>query len=140
MQGNPRNSQDGEDRKKSAHVVLDVRDQTQFGLCSLSGSLNIPWTLLQGIKEPHESSILNENDLPALNATKSMQHSLFSLRDDLDDDASVYTICRYGNDSQLAVQKLKELGFDRGGQRRIVDIKDGFKAWKREVDLAWPDY
>jgi adenylyltransferase and sulfurtransferase len=56
--------------------------------------------------------------------------------------ATVYAICRFGNDSQLAVKVLKELGFEneRERGRRIVDVKGGFKAWREEVDATWPDY
>ena len=45
-----------------------------------------------------------------------------------------------GNDSQLAVQKLKELGLDQDGKRFIGDLRGGLKAWKAEVDPEWPDY
>ena len=141
IQGDPRNRQDGDERQKSTYHLLDVRDETQFGLCSLPKSQNIPWTTLKGVKEPYRSNVaINGNSSLVMSTTESKVDPLFSLRNELIDDIPIYTICRYGNDSQLAVQKLKELGFDRDGQRRIADIKDGFRAWKQGVDLAWPDY
>jgi adenylyltransferase/sulfurtransferase len=55
-------------------------------------------------------------------------------------DRPIYTVCRLGNDSQVAVKKLKELGADGGGKRVVGDIKGGFRAWREEVDPEWPDY
>lgn len=49
-------------------------------------------------------------------------------------------VCRLGNDSQIAVRKLKELGLDRGGERFIGDIRGGFRAWREEVDPDLPEY
>lgn len=50
----------------------------------------------------------------------------------------IYVVCRRGLDSQEAVEKLREMGFDAGGKRRIVDIIGGMKAWKEEVDPSFP--
>ena len=46
-------------------------------------------------------------------------------------------MCRLGNDSQIAVKRLKELGL---GDRFIGDIRGGLRAWKRDVDPTWPEY
>jgi adenylyltransferase/sulfurtransferase len=36
------------------------------------------------------------------------------------------------------VEKLKDLGVDNGGTRKIIDIMGGMKAWKEEVDPTFP--
>lgn len=104
------------------HVLIDVRDEPQYGICSLPDSINIPWEGLQSLEEPDSDSDI-----------------LSKLRD-LPEDWKIYTICRLGNDSQFAVQKLRQLGYDLGGRRWIGDVAGGFKAWKTDVDPRWPEY
>ena len=121
------------------YVLLDVRDKTQYGLCSLEGSVNVPWMSIQRMNGPAQAAVLNgqsTNEGPLTND----ENPLSVLGRAIDRREDIYTICRFGNDSQLAVQKLKELGFDAGGRRRIRDIKGGFKAWKQEADTNWPEY
>ena len=50
----------------------------------------------------------------------------------------IFVVCRRGLDSQEAVEKLKEMGLDKGGKRKIMDIIGGMKAWKQEVDPGFP--
>lgn len=109
---------------ESSLVIIDVRDEAQFSICSLSGSLNIPWTNLRSFK-----------------TTDDDQDMLLELKSRLRKDqfSNIYTICRLGNDSQLAIQKLKELGICQY-PTRIRDIIGGFKSWKQDVDKDWPDY
>jgi adenylyltransferase/sulfurtransferase len=45
-----------------------------------------------------------------------------------------------GNDSQISVKKMKELGLDHGGQRWVGDIKGGLRAWREIVDTEFPEY
>jgi len=44
-------------------------------------------------------------------------------------------ICRYGNDSQLAVQYLRQ--YLKGD---IRDIMGGLNAWSKEIDHSFPIY
>jgi adenylyltransferase and sulfurtransferase len=122
-------------------LVLDVRDETQFGICSLPDSVNVPIAAIQGMlgeRLPNGRGAGVGHDAgggsvaAVLPPAVSRYHPL----------ATVYAICRFGNDSQLAVKVLKELGFEneRERGRRIVDVKGGFKAWREEVDATWPDY
>ena len=114
-------------------LILDVRDATQFGICHLENSINIPYTLI-------ESASSDDNRKESMDEYhKNELRTLESLRIQAPDKA-LHVICRYGNDSQLAVRRLKELGLDNDGKRWIGDIRGGLHAWKQEVDPSWPEY
>ena len=59
----------------------------------------------------------------------------------------VYVVCHHGNDSQLAVQLLKEQlpgaiaasGGD-GGDVEVKDIAGGLAEWAEAVDCSFPKY
>lgn len=106
--------------EKKEHLLVDVREKVQFDICSLEGSINVPFSTLQG-KGVGEGRVewIPEN---------------------FPDDAPIYVVCRLGNDSQVVTRKLKEAGFDKDGKRYIGDIKGGLKAWKEQVDVSWPEY
>ena len=116
-------------------LILDVRDATQFGICHLESSINIPFTLIEsasGSSDEVANDPTDEHQRGELRALESLRTQA--------QDSPLHIVCRYGNDSQLAVRKLKELGFDNGGSRWIGDIKGGLHAWKQEVDPSWPEY
>jgi adenylyltransferase/sulfurtransferase len=96
------------------HILVDVREKVQFDICSLDGSINIPFSTIQGSKPLDEQS------------------------EWLNGEMDIYVVCRLGNDSQIIARKLKDDGFAEG--RYIGDIKGGLKAWKNEVDENWPEY
>nr|GFD60647.1 adenylyltransferase and sulfurtransferase MOCS3 [Tanacetum cinerariifolium] len=52
----------------------------------------------------------------------------------------IFVVCRLGNDSQMTVKKMKDLGLDNGGKRFIGDIKGGLRAWAASVDHDFPEY
>jgi adenylyltransferase/sulfurtransferase len=104
--------------KTKEHLLVDVREKVQFDICNLEGSINIPFSTLQG------KNLAEVNILP-----KS-----------LTENSPIYVVCRLGNDSQVITRKLKEAGLDNNGKRDIRDIRGGFKSWKREVDPHWPEY
>lgn len=96
-------------------ILIDVRDHTQYSICSLHGSINIPWT----------GDAKTWTDLVAP-----------KLADDFL-GKSCYVICKLGNDSQLAVKALIAVGVTHGS---IRNIDGGFKAWRERVDPTWPNY
>jgi adenylyltransferase/sulfurtransferase len=114
---------------KLSYTIIDVRDQTQFNICKLENSINIPITQL-----------MNETTTTNVDAAERLRSLLPPNTPTVDDKDPIYFVCRLGNDSQLAVQKFKELGLDRNGERFIGDIRGGFKSWKSEVDPEWPEY
>ncbi|KAK3074046.1 hypothetical protein LTR53_003825 [Teratosphaeriaceae sp. CCFEE 6253] len=99
-----------------SNVLIDVRDETQYAICALRGSVNVPWN-------GNADAWLRQ----ALQSGAIAQHGAGPNR---------YIVCRLGNDSQLAAKAALE----RLGGTGVRDIKGGFKAWRSEVDPSWPDY
>jgi adenylyltransferase/sulfurtransferase len=124
--------QDGDSISKEP-TIIDVREKVQFDICNLENSINIPI-----------STILSSAASPTTNADANAQPSLPSwLPADVapaDSTDPIYVVCRLGNDSQIAVRRLKELGLDLGGQRYIGDIQGGLRAWREQIDPDWPEY
>ncbi|KAH0611344.1 uncharacterized protein H6S33_010609 [Morchella sextelata] len=107
------------------HTLLDVRDETQFGICKLEGSLNIPYS-------EFESLALAED------TTSKVPESLKSLLAKSSPEAPVYVLCRLGNDSQHVTKHLKDAGVAGG---RVFDIKGGISEWaKSGVAGPFPQY
>lgn len=107
----------------NGHTIIDVRDKVQFGICSLKDSINIP--------------ISNIVASTSTEGTPSWIPAELAASESND---PIYVVCRLGNDSQLAVQRMKDLGLDRGGKRFIGDIRGGLRAWREQVDPEWPEY
>lgn len=101
--------------RDASNVLIDTRDETQYAICALRGSINVPWTSNVG-------AWLN----------KAMESGALG-----DDSRQTYIVCRNGNDSQLAAAAIMQLP---GHVGLVKDIKGGFRAWREEVDKSWPDY
>ncbi|KAL4883230.1 hypothetical protein BJY04DRAFT_226670 [Aspergillus karnatakaensis] len=111
--------------------MIDVREKVQFDICNLENSINIPIsTILASNFSVSQTGEDESNSLPSWLPSEVATESR----------KPIYVVCRQGNDSQTAVRRLKELGLDHGGDRRIVDIKGGFRSWREQVDPDWPDY
>lgn len=101
--------------RDGSNMLIDVRDETQYSICALRGSINVPWT-------GNATSWLE----------KASQHGVLS-----DEWQPKYIVCRLGNDSQLAAKAMIE---HSNMQIDVKDIRGGFKSWRGEVDHEWPDY
>jgi adenylyltransferase/sulfurtransferase len=108
---------------KDSHFLVDVRERVQFELCNIDGSINVPFSTVSATRVP-DSNIEEEA------WTKMFRQS----------EKPIFVVCRLGNDSQITVKKMKELGLDAGGKRYIGDIKGGLQAWRDAVDTGFPDY
>ncbi|KAK3717960.1 hypothetical protein LTR37_005386 [Vermiconidia calcicola] len=102
-------------RREDRNMLIDVRDEIQYGICALPGSVNVPWTgnAPSWLEKAQQSGVLT------------------------DDQREKYIVCRFGNDSQLAAKAMinfAEVPID------VKDVKGGFKSWREEVDKSWPDY
>jgi len=111
-----------------AHVLLDTREREHFSFGSIEGAVNVPFgKLLMTAAAIKREGRDGKGVLPEVGEGKGVGK-----------DAPIFVVCRRGLDSQEAVEKLKELGVDNGGRRKIMDIVGGMKAWKDEVDSSFP--
>jgi adenylyltransferase and sulfurtransferase len=122
----------GKEPSKDSHILIDVREKVQFDLCSLEGSVNVPFSSVSGTAVLGDSNSVNSNETTDVNGWVSDLQS--------HPDKPIFVVCRLGNDSQLTVKKMKALGLDNGGQRWIGDIKGGLRAWRESIDGDFPDY
>jgi adenylyltransferase/sulfurtransferase len=122
----------GSEPSKDSHILLDVREKVEFELCSLEGSVNVPFSTVQ------QTPRLNLNHLDNDDGNVDGLDWISELKNRA--DKPIFVVCRRGNDSQLTVKKMKELGLDNGGQRWIGDIKGGLWAWKKSIDADFPEY
>ncbi|PYH72925.1 HesA/MoeB/ThiF family protein [Aspergillus vadensis CBS 113365] len=123
------------DKEEKEPTIIDVREKVQYDICSLDNSINIPIsTILASSSSAMSNGDSSADGVPALPPWVPADVASSQSTD------PVYVVCRLGNDSQIAVKKLKELGLDQGGKRVVVDIRGGFRAWKEQVDPEWPEY
>ena len=110
----------------SPHILVDVREKVQFDICHLKGSINLPFS---EISQGPEASVDTLDD--TINGNPNIA-----------DGVSLYLICRYGNDSQLAANLFKELPRFRPSAKYDFkgDITGGLRAWRQDVDPSFPDY
>ncbi|KAG1682250.1 Adenylyltransferase and sulfurtransferase MOCS3 [Nymphon striatum] len=100
--------------EKKEHLLIDVRLVVEQDICSFRNAINIPF----GKIEDEESINIIESNLQKKNCP-------------------VYVICRNGNDSQEAVQMLRQQLAD---SLTIKDIIGGTNTWAREIDSTFPCY
>ncbi|KAG0473507.1 hypothetical protein HPP92_014888 [Vanilla planifolia] len=101
---------------REAHVLLDVRPSHHYRITALPDSINIP--------------------LPALEINVSLiDSSLKEATKVSGKEASLYVVCRRGNDSQRAVEYLSKNGFPMA-----KDIAGGLDSWVKDVDPSFPIY
>ncbi|KAK0734505.1 hypothetical protein B0T26DRAFT_74392 [Lasiosphaeria miniovina] len=108
------------------HILLDTREREHFSFGSVDGAVNVPFGKLLVA-----AAAIKRDGAPADTILPTTKPSL-------PDDAPVFVVCRRGLDSQEVVEKLRELGVDNGGKRKIMDIIGGMKAWRDEVDPTFP--
>ncbi|CAH8389174.1 unnamed protein product [Eruca vesicaria subsp. sativa] len=101
--------------KKEQHVLLDVRPAHHYKIVSLPDSLNIPLANLEARLDELTSALKEKQEANA--------------------NPSLYVVCRRGNDSQRAVQYLRDWGFDSA-----KDITGGLEAWAADVNPNFPTY
>lgn len=102
------------------HVLVDVRPAHHYKIVSLPNSMNIPLSTLEGKLSEISSALEKEAKKRTLDGGSS---------------ASLFVICRRGNDSQRAVQLLHTLGFTSA-----KDIIGGLESWAHNVDPKFPTY
>jgi adenylyltransferase/sulfurtransferase len=122
---------------KDSHILVDTREQVQFELGNIDGSINIPFSAISttvrpslDVSSPGPGREDHDMETDGSAWTTALKQS----------EKPIFVVCRRGNDSQLSVRKMKELGLDNGGKRFIGDIRGGLEAWRKNVDAEFPDY
>ncbi|KAK4408700.1 Adenylyltransferase and sulfurtransferase MOCS3 [Sesamum angolense] len=105
--------------KGEAHVLVDVRPAHHYKIISLPKSLNIPLASMEARLSEVSAALAREEGHKNNNSQS----------------ASLYVICRRGNDSQRAVQYLHKMGF-----ASAKDIIGGLESWAHDVDPSFPTY
>ncbi|KAL5802403.1 hypothetical protein ACOSQ4_030708 [Xanthoceras sorbifolium] len=103
-----------------SHVLVDVRPAHHFKIVSLPNSINVPLANLEARLPEISKALKEEEECKA---------------DNSDSGASLYVICRRGNDSQRAVQCLQKMGFNSAR-----DIIGGLESWAHDVEPNFPTY
>ncbi|XP_068975256.1 adenylyltransferase and sulfurtransferase MOCS3 [Bombus flavifrons] len=103
-----------------AHILIDVRSAEEFDICHLKNSINIPLCDINN----NETVTLIRSRIQEI----QKQH----------DNASLYVMCRRGNDSQKAVKSLQEIF--QGSNLEIKDVIGGIHAWSKKIDCTFPVY
>ncbi|KAL7217902.1 hypothetical protein ACSBR2_011183 [Camellia fascicularis] len=106
--------------KGEAHVLVDVRPAHHFKIVSLPKSMNIPLSILAARLPEMSSALKQEEEHDGSNTVSA---------------ASLYVVCRRGNDSQRAIEYLHKMGF-----ASAKDIVGGLESWARDVDPNFPTY
>lgn len=105
------------------HVLIDVRPKVQYEICALPNSINIPL-----------------EDFPKLSEIKEKTTEKARLWSDLIEKEPIITVCRRGNNSQIAVTKIEEYLQNVGVDKPVIDIIGGVTAWSKDVDPNFPIY
>jgi adenylyltransferase and sulfurtransferase len=117
-------------QRKKGGVVVDVRPETEFELGSLENSFNWPIDELERLARRSARADKDQKN--------QKLDTLGQVFENAEVDAPLYLLCKNGNDSQIAVQRFKELGIAKG--RWIGDVRGGLSAWRKEVDDEFPSY
>ncbi|KAF1356074.1 hypothetical protein EJ07DRAFT_130529 [Lizonia empirigonia] len=116
---------------KDSHILVDTRESVQFELCHIDGSRNVPFSTVSATRTDASNGNCGSMELEEPLWVQDLRQQ---------PDKPIFVVCRLGNDSQLTVKKMKELGLDNGGRRFIGDIRGGLRAWKKSVEQDFPEY
>ena len=112
-------------------MVLDVRPAAQFSLMHLPHATHIPFEELEA-RLNEVKDLLQGGGTPA--APGTAESCAGELRNGRQESSStLYVMCRRGNNSQLAVARLRELGV-----LNAVDVVGGIENWAKSVDDSMP--
>jgi len=101
-------------------MILE-RPNISFWMCETQLSSKFAHCQTQGVSDCLRRSLIN-SDIPF---TELMNDPISSLSE-IPRNKPVYVICRFGNDSQIAVNTIQEM---ENGFCHVRDIKGGLDAW-----------
>ncbi|KAL6716139.1 hypothetical protein ACLMJK_005705 [Lecanora helva] len=120
------------DDGSSHSVLIDVREPVEFAIAHIPASLNLPFSTITRDPETAISKLQSHIATHFPPTSTTTEKNTPQLR----------FICRLGNDSQLAVAKLKEVEGFRESEHWVCkgDVRGGLRGWRREVEGGFPDY
>uniref|UniRef100_A0A915HQ14 Rhodanese domain-containing protein n=1 Tax=Romanomermis culicivorax TaxID=13658 RepID=A0A915HQ14_ROMCU len=128
----------------SSPSILDLIDYEKFcRMCASDQIQNVNLlssTQRISVRELHEnrSAYLLLDCLPLKEIEKTTKNELAKeLRESYGENQKLAVICHRGNDSQLAVVRLKEA---LGENVCVVDVEGGLKEWATKIDFNFPQY
>lgn len=95
------------------HLLIDVRAPAEFEICQLPEAINVPL-----------AQVLDDSYIQQFNQQLESK------------DFPIVVVCRRGNDSQIAVQHMK----NRFPDHSIRDLEGGLHAWTKQIDDSFPIY
>jgi adenylyltransferase/sulfurtransferase len=125
-------------------LLIDVRPAEQFAVMALPGAINMPFMQF----DKHWPAALQlcgldnqQQQQQQREASEQPQHQGQATTAAADSSAAalrggrrvVVVMCRRGNHSQLAVQRLRQ-----AGAAQVVDVVGGYEAWAQQVDSSMP--
>ncbi|KAI9560752.1 hypothetical protein GHT06_011704 [Daphnia sinensis] len=109
--------------ERRPYLLIDVRPHLETSICSLPDSVNVPF----------------ENLEERVDELKELVNRHLARKDAGQSPLSVYVVCRRGNNSQLAVERMRTL-LPADWPVVIKDIVGGLQAWAEQVDPLFPIY
>ena len=130
-------------KQNQPHVLIDVRTEPEMEICSLNGSINVPFEEMQT-----KASI--EKIRSAINGHINSNRESSKSTGDMD-PVQIVLVCRRGNDSQVAAILLKEQLSENPNTKTIStqqidkelliqDIAGGLHTWAKRIDPDFPIY
>ncbi|CAN0398757.1 unnamed protein product [Lampetra fluviatilis] len=116
------------------HVLLDVRPTVEVDICHLPHSLNIPLSRLERWNAAWPAKGME------LLLERIWEERRKATGGGSDTELPVFTICKQGNDSQVAVTLLRRALADAGEAVSVRDVAGGLAAWAATVDPDFPQY
>lgn len=101
--------------------IIDVRPEHELNIVQFENSFHLPMDRL--LYSNNDEQLRNE------------------LRSNIEKHQQIIIVCRRGNDSQIAVKRLKELLPDIDNiDEKVKDLEGGFQAWHTDIDSSFPLY
>ena len=131
--------EDKTDQRMSAHdlraalqsgkpsKLIDVRTETEFGICSIPNSLNMLLFHCSSFR-----GLMTVSDIPH----SSISRDLSLLQNAVGKAEEVYLVCRRGNDSLVDARALRE---QLGDAVNVHDLRGGLQAWSK-LESSFPVY
>ena len=119
-----------------SYALIDIRNDVQFDIAHLPESISIPFTTIEAYDYSDQAKSHDSSSITTL------PHWAARLVE-LPESTPIHVVCRRGNDSQVAVRRLKQLGLDGNGKRYVGDVLGGISEWIKhhgEQGDGFPDY